>query len=191
MSSAGQEVFLIRHGETEWSKSGQHTSRTDLRLTGVGEEQSRAVGRKIAGHAFALVLSSPMGRAVRTAELGGLGDRVELRDDMLEWDYGSYEGVTTRDIRSERPDWLLWRDGAPGGETAEQVGARVDRVIAEARAAEGDVALFAHGHVLRVLGARWIQLDPSAGGRLALSTATISVLGYEREMPVIWRWNER
>ena len=191
MSSAGQEVFLIRHGETEWSKSGQHTSRTDLRLTGVGEEQSRAVGRKVAGHAFALVLSSPMGRAVRTAELAGLGDRVELRDDMLEWDYGSYEGVTTRDIRSERPDWLLWRDGAPGGETAEQVGARVDRVIAEARAAEGDVALFAHGHVLRVLGARWIQLDSSAGGRLALSTATISVLGYEREMPVIWRWNER
>ncbi|HLM49976.1 MAG TPA: histidine phosphatase family protein [Solirubrobacteraceae bacterium] len=191
MSSAGQEVFLIRHGETEWSKSGQHTSRTDLRLTGVGEEQSRAVGRKVAGHAFALVLSSPMGRAVRTAELAGLGDRVELRDDMLEWDYGSYEGVTTRDIRSERPDWLLWRDGAPGGETAEQVGARVDRVIAEARAAEGDVALFAHGHVLRVLGARWIELGPSAGGRLALSTATISVLGYEREMPVIWRWNER
>jgi len=191
VSSAGQEVFLIRHGETEWSKSGQHTSRTDLRLTGVGEEQSRAVGRKVAGHAFALVLSSPMGRAVRTAELAGLGDRVELRDDMLEWDYGSYEGVTTRDIRSERPDWLLWRDGAPGGETAEQVGARVDRVIAEARAAEGDVALFAHGHVLRVLGARWIELGPSAGGRLALSTATISVLGYEREMPVIWRWNER
>ena len=135
------------------------------------------------------MLTSPLGRARETAELAGLGSRAQVRDDLREWDYGDYEGVTTADIRRQHPDWLLWRDGCPGGEQAADVGARVDRVIAEVRAADGDCALFAHGHVLRVLAARWLGLPPSDGRLFALDPASLSILGYERETPVIQRWN--
>jgi broad specificity phosphatase PhoE len=189
MNKYGQEVFLVRHGETEWTLSGQHTSRTDLPLTDHGREQAQAAARQLAGHEFARVLSSPLQRAVETAQLAGFGDRVQLRDDLREWDYGEYEGLTTPQVRERDPGWSLWHSPSPGGETPEQVAARVDRVIAEARAAAGDVAIFAHGHVLRVLAARWLEQDPRFGERLALQTATVSVLGYEHEASVLWRWN--
>jgi broad specificity phosphatase PhoE len=184
-----QEVWLFRHAETEWSKSGQHTGRTDIPLTDAGRATAAANAPKIAGRTWALVLTSPLGRARETAALMGLGDRAEPRDDLLEWDYGAYEGVTTKDIQAERPGWSLWTDGCPDGEQADDVGARVDRVIAEALAADGDVALFAHGHVLRVLGARWLEQPAAFGGRLALSTASICVLGFEHDVRVTWGWN--
>ncbi|MCW3067310.1 MAG: histidine phosphatase family protein [Solirubrobacterales bacterium] len=184
------EVLLIRHAETEWSRSGQHTGRTDIPLTERGRELARRLAPVLAGREFALVLSSPLSRARETCELAGLGDRARTRDDLMEWDYGEYEGLTTPQIREQRPDWSLWRDGCPGGETAADVGARVDRVIAEVRAVDGDAALFAHGHVLRVLGARWVEFPPQAGARLALSTGALCTLGYERETAVLWRWNE-
>jgi probable phosphoglycerate mutase len=185
-----QEVWLLRHAETEWSRGGRHTGRTDIPLTERGRAAARAHAPQVAEHDFALVLSSPLGRARETAALVGLGDRAQLRDDLLEWDYGAYEGITTKEIQAERPGWSLWSDGCPDGETAAQVGARVDRVIAEALTADGDVALFAHGHVLRVLGARWAEQPPEFGGRIALSTASICVLGFEHDERVIWRWNE-
>jgi broad specificity phosphatase PhoE len=184
------EVVLVRHGETEWSRSGQHTGRTDIPLTERGREQGVAVGAALRGRQFALVLTSPLERAAETCRLAGYDEVAERRDELMEWDYGAYEGRKTIDIRKQRPGWTLWRDGVPGGETAADVGARVDRVIAELRALTGDALVFAHGHVLRVLAARWIGLEPAAGQLLALDPATLSVLGYERETPVLRSWNE-
>jgi broad specificity phosphatase PhoE len=188
MPRAGHSVFLARHGETEWSASGKHTSRTDVELTEAGERAARTLGERLAGRDFALVLSSPLQRAVQTCELAGFGGRCERDADLKEFDYGDYEGLTTPEIRKDRPGWV-WTDGAPGGETAAQVGARADRVIERAVAAEGDVLLFAHGHFLRVLGARWIRLEPEFGGALALDTAALCELGFERERRVLWLWN--
>ncbi len=183
------EIILARHGETEWSRDLKHTGRTDIPLTDRGRAEAEHLGRALAGRSFARVLSSPLQRAVETCRLAGLGDQVELTDDLLEWDYGEYEGITTAEIRRERPDWYLWRDGCPGGETAADVGRRVDRVIAELRGLEGDAVLFAHGHVLRVLTARWLRLGPECGALFKLDTGTLSTLGFERETPVITRWN--
>jgi broad specificity phosphatase PhoE len=183
-------LWLVRHGETEWSRSGQHTGRTDIPLTELGRAQAAGVARKLADHEFALVLSSTKVRALETARLAGFGDRVETTDDLLEWDYGEDEGRTTPEIRTDRPGWTIWADGPRGGETADEVGARVDRVIARVREADGDVLVFAHGHVLRVLAARWLGESPSEGRFFELGTATVSVLGWERETPTIERWNE-
>lgn len=184
------QIVLVRHGETEWSASGQHTGSTDIPLTDAGRRQGEALGARLAAWTFARVLSSPLGRALETCRLAGLGARAEVVDDLREWDYGDYEGRRTVDIRAERPGWALWKDGVPGGETVEEVGRRADRVLDIARHAGGDVALFAHGHVLRVVGARWIDLPPQAGARLGLSTATISVLSWERETAILHRWND-
>jgi broad specificity phosphatase PhoE len=181
------EVWLLRHAETEWSRDGRHTGRTDVPLTDEGRDVARALRQRVAEHSFALVLSSPLSRARETAELAGL--EPQPRDDLVEFDYGDYEGITTAQIRESRPDWYLWRDGSPNGEAADDVGRRVDRVIEEALAAGGDVALVAHGHVLRALAARWVQEPASFGGRLRLDTGTISVLGFEREVRVIRSWN--
>jgi broad specificity phosphatase PhoE len=183
-------VMLVRHGETEWSRSGQHTSRTDVPLLDDGIRVAEALGRRLAGHTFALVLASPMTRARETARLAGLGDQLEITEDLHELGYGDYEGRTTADIRVERPGWDLWVDGAPGGEPLADAAARADRVIARAEAAGGDVALFAHGHILRVVGARWLRLPPETAAGLALSTASLCILGHERERRVIWLWND-
>jgi probable phosphoglycerate mutase len=183
-------ALLVRHAETEWSKSGQHTGRTDIPLTEEGREHAHGLKSVLAGREFAAVLSSPLSRARETCELAGLGERMQLRDELMEWDYGEYEGLTTPQIREQRPDWNLWRDGCPGGETAADVGQRVDRVIAEVRRLDGNAALFAHGHVLRVLGSRWVELPPQDGARFALSTGAMCEMGFERETPVFWRWNE-
>jgi probable phosphoglycerate mutase len=180
----------VRHGETEWSRSGQHTSRTDIPLTELGKRQAAGVSRKLADREFVVVLSSPKVRALETARLAGFGDRVETTDDLLEWDYGEDEGRTTPEIREDRPGWTIWADGPRGGETADEIAARVDRVVARVREAQGDVLVFAHGHVLRVLAARWVDEPPAAGRFLELGTATVSVLGWERETPTIERWNE-
>jgi probable phosphoglycerate mutase len=184
------EVVLVRHGETEWSRTGQHTGRTDIPLTERGREQARAVGEELRARRFALVLTSPLARAAETCRLAGFGEAAARREELQEWDYGAYEGKKTAEIREEHPGWTLWLDGVPGGETAAQVGARADRVLAELRATAGDTAVFAHGHVLRVLAARWLGLEPVAGRLFALDPATLSVLGYERETPVIRVWNE-
>jgi broad specificity phosphatase PhoE len=183
------EIVLVRHGETEWSRDWRHTGRTDIPLTEAGREQAEVLREPLSEWSFARVYSSPLSRALETCRLAGLGDRAELTEALLEWDYGEYEGITTKEIRETRPDWFLWRDGCPGGETADEVGARVDALIAGLKGVEGDVALFAHGHILRVLAARWLRLPPQDGKLLALSTATLSVLGYERETEVIRRWN--
>ena len=183
-------LWLVRHGETEWARLGRHTGRTDIPLTDLGREQAAAVARRLVNHEFATVVSSPLSRALDTARLAGFGDRVRTDDDLLEWDYGLDEGRTTAEIRVERPGWTIWRDGPAGGEAIESVAARVDRVIARARATETDTLVFGHGHVLRVLAARWIDQPPSEGRLFALSTATVSVLGWEREQPVIERWND-
>lgn len=185
-----QEVWLIRHGATEWSVSGQHTGTTDLPLLPEGEQAARALAQRLTGVDFARVLTSPLQRARRTAELAGLGDRLEVADDLREWDYGEYEGRTTGDIREHRPGWTLWTDGVPAGEAAAGVAARVDRVIDDVRRTDGTVAIFAHGHLLRVFGARWCGWPPEEGRRLALGTAAVSVLGYERETAVIVHWND-
>ncbi|GAA2893689.1 phosphoglycerate mutase [Actinoplanes cyaneus] len=183
------EIVLIRHGQTEWSANGRHTSFTDLELTPEGEAQARRAGERLGGRTFAAVISSPRRRALRTAELAGL-TVTEVTEDLAEWNYGEYEGITTKQIRVDRPDWSLWTDGCPGGESPEQVGERLDRVLARARSVGGDVALVAHGHSLRVAGARWIGLPTSAGGLLKLDTATVSVLGFEHEVdPVLSAWN--
>src|SRR5665213_1843603 len=182
------EIWMVRHGETGWSRSGQHTSRTDLPLTPEGERQAESLKGMLAGHRFALVLSSPLKRAVETCRMVGL--TPELSDDLREWDYGDYEGLTTAEIQKRAPGWTIFTGAVPNGETAEQVGARADRVIARALAADGDVALFGHGHLSRVLAARWIGLEPSGGRLLALSTASLSVLGYEHETRVIRLWNQ-
>lgn len=183
-------LWLVRHGETEWARLGKHTGRTDIPLTELGRSQAGAVARRLAGHAFAAVLSSPLSRALDTARLAGFGDRVQTDDDLVEWDYGRDEGRTTAEIRVERPGWTVWRDGPSGGEPIEHLAERVDRVIRLARARDGDTLVFAHGHVLRVLAARWIDQPPSEGRLFALSTATVSVLGWEREQPVFQRWND-
>ena len=182
-------VVAVRHGETEWSASGQHTSRTDLPLIEAGRQQARELEPLLRGVSFSRVVSSPLKRALETCELTGLGDRVELRDELHEWDYGEYEGLTTPQIRKQRPDWNLWRDGCPGGETPDQISARADDLLALLQEAEGNVVVFAHGHILRVLAARWIEMPVSAGARLALSAGAISVLGHERETRVIRCWN--
>lgn len=184
------EVVLVRHGETEWSRTGKHTGRTDVPLTETGRQQAEAAGATLRGRRFGLVLTSPLQRASETCRLAGLGDSAVVDDELMEWDYGAYEGRTTPEIRAERPGWTLWTDGVPEGETATEVGGRADRVIARVRAAGGDMALFAHGHVLRVLTARWLGLEPADGRLFAFDTATISVLGYERETAVIRLWNE-
>ena len=183
-------VLLVRHGDTEWSRSGQHTSRTDLPLLPSGEAAATALGERLRKYDFALVLASPMQRARETARLAGLDAHVEVTEDLVELGYGEYEGRTTPEIREERPGWSIWTDGAPGGESLADAGARVDRVIARAEAAGGDVALFAHGHILRIVGARWLGLPPATASGLALSTASLCMLGYERERRVIWLWND-
>jgi probable phosphoglycerate mutase len=183
-------AFLVRHGETEWSLSGRHTGRTDIPLTDRGRREAERLGARLAKERFALVLTSPLGRARETCELAGFGAVAEVTNDLLEWDYGEYEGRLTSDIRKERPGWTLWSDGVPGGETADDVARRADRVINRIRAVEGDVALFSHGHVLRVIGARWLCQPPEAGRGYLLSTAALSVLGWERETPALELWNE-
>jgi broad specificity phosphatase PhoE len=189
MSTDSQEVVLVRHGETEWSRAGKHTGRTDIPLTDRGRQEAQAVGAELQGRQFALVLTSPLARAAETCRLAGLGDVAESREQLIEWDYGAYEGRKTVDIREERPGWTLWRDGVPEGETIAQVQARVDLVTAELRSVAGDAAVFAHGHLLRVLAARWLGLEPAAGRLFALDPATISILGHERETPVVRMWN--
>ena len=185
------ELVLVRHGETEWTLSGQHSGRTDVPLTEAGRRQVATVTPKLAGREFARVLSSPLSRAWDTAALAGFADRAERRDDLMEWDYGDYDGVTTPDIRKDRPGWTVWADGVPNGETVGDVGRRADRVLAEVRDSDGDALLFSHGHFLRILAARWIGLPPDDGRRLALGPASLSVLGWERETPVIVRWNDQ
>jgi broad specificity phosphatase PhoE len=183
-------IWLVRHGETEWSKSGQHTGRTDIPLTAMGERQAQALGRSLAGWRFALVLTSPLGRARETCRLAGFAAAAQVTDDLLEWNYGIYEGRTTVAVRAEQPGWSIWATSVPEGETVEQVGERTRRVIARAEAAGGDVALFAHGHVLRILAACWLGLPPIHARNLALGTASLSVLGHERETRVIEVWNQ-
>lgn len=180
----------MRHGETEWSRLGAHTSRTDLPLTTEGERRAANLKRLLEGRSFALVLASPMRRALDTCRLAGYGAVVQVTPDLREWDYGAYEGLTTAQIQTKNPGWTIWTGTPPGGETAEQVGARADRVIAGALPAAGDVALFGHGHMLRVLAASWLGLEPAAGRLFALSTGSLSVLGFERETRVIERWNQ-
>lgn len=183
------EVVLVRHGETEWSRDGRHTGRTDVPLTDLGRDQAERLRDALGEWTFTRVLTSPLGRALDTCRLAGFGDRAELSDALLEWDYGEYEGETTPQIRELRPGWNLWRDGCPGGETVADVSARVDPLVSELKASEGDAALFAHGHLLRVLAARWVELPPETGARFWLATATISVLGFEREAAAFRRWN--
>jgi broad specificity phosphatase PhoE len=183
------ELWLIRHAETAWSKAKRHTGRTDVPLTDEGRAHAATLPQRLRGRTFAAVFVSPLGRARETAELAGLGERAQVRDDLAEYDYGDYEGITTDEIRKGRPGWYLWRDGVPNGEQPDDVGARVDRVIAEALAVDGDVALVAHGHVLRVLGARWVEQPASFAGRLALDTGALCRLGTERETRVVRAWN--
>ena len=185
------EIVLVRHGETEWSREGKHTGRTDVPLTELGRRQAEALRAALKGRPFSLVLTSPLARAAETCRLAGFGDVAEPRDELREWDYGAYEGRKTVEIREEIPGWTLWQDGVPDGETIDEVAARVDRLIAELRSVQGDALVFAHGHLLRVLAARWLGLEPQAGALFALDPASISVLGYERETSVIRLWNQR
>jgi probable phosphoglycerate mutase len=189
-SAAAREAVSVRHAETEWTRSGRHTGRTDLPLTDGGRAAARGLAPKLREWRFERALVSPLRRARETCELCGLGDIAQTREDLAEWDYGDYEGLTTAQIHDQRPGWNLWRDGCPGGESPAQVGARADRVIAELGQLEGAVAVFSHGHILRVLGARWIEQPPALGARLALSTAAICVLGFERDTAVLARWND-
>jgi len=192
MSAELPIVYLARHGETAWSLTGQHTGRTDLPLTERGERNARALGERLNGLRFARVFTSPMLRARRTCELAGFGPGVEVDRDLVEWDYGEYEGRRTSEIRAERPSWQLFRDGCPGGESPEQVGARADRVRNRLRAVQGDVLVFSSGHFLRVLAARWVGLEPAGGRHFLLSTASLSALGYEHNLcqPVIRLWDD-
>jgi len=183
-------IVLVRHGETEWSADGRHTGTTDIPLTDTGREQARRTGARLARQSFALVLVSPLSRARETCELAGLGGQAQIEPDLREFDYGEYDGITTPQIREQRPDWDLWRDGAPGGERPDEVGERADRVIARVLDAGGDVALFSHGHLLRVVAARWLELPALYGGSLALSTAAVSALGHEHERRAIRLWND-
>ena len=187
--AAVQHAYLIRHGETAWSRSGQHTGTTDIPLTDLGQRVARCLEPILARETFALVLSSPLERAKHTSVLAGFGERARIDRDLAEWDYGEYEGLTTGEIRMKAPDWTIFNDGCPGGESPEQVRARADRVIARIQSTEGHVALFAHGHLLRVLAARWLGLPTSAGSWFLLDTATVSILSYYRGTPAIKQWN--
>jgi len=187
---AAPQILLARHGETEWSATKKHTGLTDIPLTATGRRQAELLGARLRGRDFALVVSSPLGRALETCRLGGLGDRVEVRDALLEWDYGEVEGITTAEIRETVPGWTVWTHPVPGGETAAQVAARVDPLVEELADLDGDAAVFAHGHVLRVLAARWLGLAPEQGALLALDTGTLSALGWERERRVVRLWND-
>jgi len=182
------DLYLVRHGATEWSIAGRHTGTTDLPLLPEGEDTARALAARLRGADFGLVLTSPRQRARRTAELAGFPDAV-VDDDLAEWDYGDYEGVTTEEIREKDPDWTIWSGVTPGGETPEQVGARLDRMIDRVRATDGHTLVFGHGHALRALAARWLGLPVAEGRLLKLDTATLSVLGFEREQPVVLHWN--
>ena len=184
-----QQVVLVRHGETEWSRELRHTGRTDVPLTERGREQAERVGAALRGRTFALVLTSPLQRATETCRLAGFGEVARTRDELREWDYGDYEGRKTEEICKEVPRWTVWTGGVPNGETLEQVGARADRVLVEIRALDGDVLVFSHGHLLRILAARWLGLEPGAGRLFALDAATLNTLGYERETAVIREWN--
>jgi probable phosphoglycerate mutase len=190
--SGGQppEVTLVRHAETEWSRDGRHTGRTDVPLTDHGRAAARALAARLAARRFELVLVSPSRRARETCELCGLGGRAHVCEQLLEWDYGDYDGLTSAEIHAIRPDWVLWRDGCPGGESPAEVGARADAVIAELSDAAGAAAVFSHGHMLRVLGARWIGLGPHEGARLGLSTAAMCELGREHRTPILACWND-
>src|SRR5436309_4241166 len=192
MSDALPVVYLARHGETAWTISRQHTGVTDLPLTAQGEAEAVRLGERLEGLRFAAVLTSPLRRAVRTCELAGFGSMAGVEPDLLEWNYGTYEGRTSADIHAERPDWQLFRDGCPGGESPGQVGARADRVIRRVRAIEGNTLLFSSGHFLRVFAARWLGLEPGAGRYFLLGTASLSAVGYEhdRSDPVIRLWDE-
>jgi broad specificity phosphatase PhoE len=192
MAEALPVVYLARHGETAWSLSGQHTGRTDLPLTECGEANARALGARLRGLSFAKVFTSPLQRAVRTCELAGFGAKAERDPDLIEWDYGQYEGRRTVEIMKDRPDWFLFRDGCPGGETPDQVGARADRVIDRIRAVRGDVLVFSSAHILRVLAARWLGLEAAGGRHFLLGTASLSLLGYEHNLaePAIRLWND-
>ena len=192
MSTALPVVYLARHGETAWTVSHQHTGLTDLPLTAQGELEAARLGDRLKGLTFARVLTSPLQRAVRTCELAGFGTTAEVEADLLEWNYGAYEGRTSADIHAERPDWQLFRDGCPGGESPAQVGARADRVVRRVRALAGDALLFSSGHFLRVFAARWLGLEPEAGRYFLLGTASLSAVGYEHDQsePVIRLWDE-
>ena len=193
MATAHNDVYLVRHGETAWSITGQHTGRSDLALTSRGENEARALGPRLKGLKFDHVLSSPLRRALRTCELAGFIGPATLDRDLLEWDYGHYEGRTLLEIHRERPEWELFRDGCPGGESVLQITERVDRVVSRLRALEGNVLIFSSGHVLRVLATRWIDGSAALGRRLALDPASVCVLGYghDRTDSVIRLWNER
>jgi probable phosphoglycerate mutase len=188
-AAARPEIVLVRHAETEWSRDGRHTGRTDIPLTDAGRAAAVALAPRLAARQFALVLCSPLSRARETCALAGLGKRAQYRDDLLEFDYGDYEGLTSAQILEQRPDWSLWRDGCPGGERPADVGARAERVIDECERAGGDVVVFSHGHVLRILAARWIGLDAASGALLALDAAALAVLGHEHDWRVLRRWN--
>lgn len=191
MSDAERQIWLARHGETEWSRDGRHTGLTEIPLTDLGHSQAEALGRRLAGHRFSLVLTSPRSRATDTARLAGFAD-VVVDPDLAEWDYGVLEGRRTAEIAADYPGWTIWSGPWPGGETIEQVSARADRVLARCEAADvtGDTLLFGHGHMLRVLAARWLELQGQSGSLFGLSTATVSVLGWERERRIIESWNE-
>jgi probable phosphoglycerate mutase len=189
MAAPAQQVFIVRHGETEWSLSGQHTGTTDIPLTEHGRQVARLLRPILAKESFALALTSPLQRARETCRLTGFGDVAKVEPDLVEWNYGRYEGLTPAQIHATAPGWLIFRDGCPGGEQPEEIGARVDRVIAKVRAVEGNVALFAHGHVFRVLAARWLGLPPSVGQHFLLDTATMTILSYYRNIPAIKQWN--
>ena len=192
MSEALPVVYLARHGETAWSISGQHTGLTDLPLTDRGESNARRLGDRLKGLRFDKVFTSPLQRAVRTCELAGFGARAEVDRDLLEWNYGEYEGLRTAEIHAKRPNWELFRDGCPGGESPTQIGARADRVVSRIREIGGNVLIFSSGHILRVLTARWLGLEPAGGKYFALSTASLSALSYEHNLskPVIQLWND-
>ena len=183
------EIYIARHGATEWSKSGQHTSRTDLPLLPEGEDQARGMRAKLQGVTFSLVLCSPLRRARETCELAGFGDAAEITEDLMEWDYGEYEGLTTARIQEANPSWSLWRDGCPAGEFPPQIGRRVDRVLERFAAVDGTGLAFAHGHVLRVLTARWLEMEVTAGARFKLDAGSVGILGHERDTTVIERWS--
>jgi probable phosphoglycerate mutase len=189
MAGSEQKVYVVRHGETEWSLSGQHTGVTDIPLTENGRAVARRLQPLLAKGSFSHVLTSPLSRARETCELAGLGGRAAVEPDLMEWNYGEYEGLTPKQIHARRPGWMIFRDGCPGGETPAEVGERADRVIARVRATPGDVALFAHGHIFRVLVARWIGLPATAGRHFLLDTATLNVLAYYRDSPAVKVWN--
>ena len=189
MANEAQKIYLIRHGETEWSRDGKHTGITDVLLTDHGRQTARSLQPVLAREQFVLVLTSPLQRARETCELAGLAKASRVEPDLMEWNYGEYEGLTTKHIQSARPGWSVFHHGCPGGESPEQVAARADRVLAKVRATDGNVALFAHGHILRVIAARWVNQPPSFGEHLLLDTATLSVLGYYYDTPALKAWN--